>query len=85
MGSYIRVVDRRWLLAASSSENGAGAVKYFPIVSPGSTIPSNLSPTAAVPVATAPTYTMEQIAKAGAELLSKDPNMRDIVGGTGGV
>ena len=54
----------------SQAGNAAG-------VSPGSTIPSNLSPTAAVPVATAPTYTMEQIAKAGAELLSKDPNMRD--------
>lgn len=46
-------------------------------VSPGSTIPSNPAPAAGVPVASAPTYTMEQIAKAGAELLSKDPNMRD--------
>lgn len=44
---------------------------------PGSTIPSDPMPVAAVPVASAPTYTMEQIAKAGAELLSKDPNMRD--------
>lgn len=47
--------------------------------SPSLTTPSDPAPVpmAGVPVATAPTYTLEQISRAGAELLGKDPNMRD--------
>lgn len=49
------------------------------VVSPSSTIPSDSAPApvTGVPVAAAPTYTLEQISRAGAELLGQHPELRE--------
>ena len=55
--------------------------------SPSSTTPSDTAPAPApapvtgVPVAAAPTYTLEQISRAGAELLGQHPELREALMG----
>lgn len=49
--------------------------------SPGLTPPSDPAPATGVPVAAAPTYTLEQISRAGAELLGQHPELREALMG----
>lgn len=70
--------------AAPIGQSQAGSAQA---ASPGSTTPSDPAPTPApapatgVPVAATPTYTLEQISKAGAELLGQHPELRDALMG----
>ena len=59
---------------APISQSPAGSAAA---ASPSSTFPSNT----AVPTSPAPAYTLEQISRAGAELIGRDPGLRDTLMG----
>lgn len=66
--------------AAPIGQSPAGSVG---VASPSSTTPSNPTPApvTGVPVAATPTYTLEQISRAGAELLGQHPELREALMG----
>lgn len=66
--------------AAPIGQSPAGSAG---VASPSSTTPSNPTPApvTGVPVAATPTYTLEQISRAGAELLGQHPELREALMG----